>query len=195
MLRICALRSSGAALLAPRARAAAWAPLAARARCLSDAVAPAAPGGKGEVSTETVPIADKSTISTFTGAPTGMMESRVVKIYQQAQSVQNATQNMVAWRMQWEDEQTQRWTNPLMGWTSTNDPLSNTNMTLEFGTPEDAARFCEQNGWKYEIVQPKPNAEIMASPKKYADNFKWKGPKGRAFPSLYQPPPPPPPKS
>lgn len=173
-------------------------PLVACRRLLSsDVVATSTPAGaKGDLSTETAaPIADKSTISSFTGAPTGMMETRVVKIFQQAQGVQNATQNMLSWRMQWEDEQTQRWTNPLMGWTSTNDPLSNANMTLDFATAEDAARFCEQNGWKYEIVQPKPNAELNASPKKYADNFTWQGPKGRAFPDLYKPPPPPPPKS
>ena len=29
-------------------------------------------------------------------------------------------------------------------------------------------------------------------PKKYAENFYWKGPKGREFPKLYEPPPPPP---
>jgi len=133
-------------------------------------------------------------MSAFTGAPVEMMETRVVKIYQQAQGVQNATQNMIPWRMQWEDDQTNRWTNPLMGWTSTNDPLSNTHMTVEFSSSEDAARFCERNGWKYEIIQPKPNNELNASPKKYADNFKWKGPKGRNFPDLYKPPPPPPPK-
>jgi len=124
-----------------------------------------------------------------------MMETRVVKIYQQAQGVQNGTQNMIPWRLQWEDEQTQRWSNPLMGWTGTNDPLSNTHMTLDFGTAEDAMRFCEQNGWKYEVIQSKPNKELNASPKKYSDNFKWRGPKGRTFPALYVPPPPPPPKS
>jgi len=145
------------------------------------------------VATETTPVVDKETLQAFTGAPAAMMETRVVQIYQQAQTVQNATQNMIPWRMQWEDGQTKRWSNPLMGWTSTNDPLSNTHMTLEFHTPEEAARFCERNGWKYEIIQPKPNKELNASPKKYSDNFKWKGPKGRNFPDLYKPPPPPPP--
>ena len=85
-------------------------------------------------------------MTAFTGAPAGMLRNRVVKIYQQAQTVQNATQNMVPWRLQWEDKQTKRWPNPLMGWTSTSDPLSNTHMTLEFQTPDDAARFCKQNG-------------------------------------------------
>lgn len=110
----------------------------------SDAIAPR--NAKSDVSTETVAVEDKTTLSAFTGAPAAMMETRVVKIYQQAQSVQNATQNMIPWRLQWDDDQTNRWTNPLMGWTSTNDPLSNTHMTLEFYTAEDAARFCERNG-------------------------------------------------
>lgn len=119
--------------------------LAAR-RCLSsDAVATRGPK-EDAVSTEEAPAVDKETMSAFTGAPAEMMETRVVKIYQQAQTVQNATQNMIPWRLQWEDDQTKRWANPLMGWTSTSDPLSNTHMTVEFATVEDAARFCDQNG-------------------------------------------------
>eukprot|EP00966_Prymnesium_polylepis_P091270 2112333-Prymnesium_polylepis.1 len=48
--------------------------------------------------------------------------------------------------MQWEDDSTKRWTNPLMGWSSTSDPLSNTHMTMEFHTAEDAVRFAEESG-------------------------------------------------
>ena len=118
----------------------------ARRLATGDAVAPATPGSGKSVSTEKAPQVDKASLSAFTGAPSSQLETRVVKIYQQAQSVQNATQNMIPWRVQWEDQQTHRWTNPLMGWTSTNDPLSNTHMTLEFLTSEDAVRFCEQNG-------------------------------------------------
>ena len=139
---------------------------------------------------------DKSSMSAFTGAPEGMLGERVVKIYQQSQQVCSGTQNTLGWRMQWEDGQTRRWTNPLMGWSSTSDPLSNTHMTLEFASSEDAARFCERNGWKYEVIQPKPSEAMFDSPKKYADNFYWQGPKGtayRSFPDLYEPPPPPPP--
>ena len=33
-----------------------------------------------------------------------------------------------------------------MGWTSTSDPLSNTHMTLEFESRDDAVRFAERNG-------------------------------------------------
>ena len=130
----------------------------------------------------------------FTGAPTGMLESRTVRIFQQSPSVETGTQNTLPWRMQWEDDQTRRWTNPLMGWSSTSDPLSNTHMTLEFESSEDAVRFCERNGWASEVVQPKPNNSMHAKPRLYAANFSWKGPKGRDFPDLYVPPPPPPPK-
>ncbi|KAL1498913.1 hypothetical protein AB1Y20_013435 [Prymnesium parvum] len=135
-------------------------------------------------------IADNTKASTFTGTPASLLGKRIVKIFQPPHGVQNGNQNTTVWRMQWEDEYTKRWTNPLMGWTSTSDPLSNTHMTLEFHTAEDAVRFAEENGWIVEVQQPKPNTELHARPKKYADNFKWKGPKGRAFPDLYIPPPP-----
>ncbi len=91
-------------------------------------------------------IDDKSTFETFTGAPEGMLNERVVRIFKQSQQVVSGTQNTLAWRLQWEDNATKRWANPLMGWSSTRDPLSNTHMTMEFETPEDAIRFCEQNG-------------------------------------------------
>ena len=45
-------------------------------------------------------------------------------------------------------------------------------------------------GWKTEVIQPKPNRALHAKPLKYADNFKWQGPKGRDFPELYVPPAP-----
>ena len=67
--------------------------------------------------------------------------------------------------------------------------------TLSACGPPITDRILSDAGWKYEVVQSKPNKELHASPKKYADNFKWRGPKGRAFPALYVPPPPPPPKS
>ena len=188
--------SSVARVAAPLLRRAAVPALASRRglSSTSDAIAtPAAKKGDGAISTEVKDFVDAETMEAFTGAPADMLASRVVKIYQQAQTVQNATQNMLSWRVQWEDGQTERWTNPLMGWTSTSDPLSNAHMTLEFSTADDAVRYCLQNGWKDEIAPTAPNKEILAEPKSYSANFKWKGPKGRKFPDLYKPPPPPPP--
>lgn len=48
----------------------------------------------------------------------------------------------------------ERWSNPLMGWTSTADPVSN--MQLNFSTPEQAIKFCQKRGWKYEVGQRIP---------------------------------------
>ncbi|CAN0527600.1 unnamed protein product [Ectocarpus sp. 8 AP-2014] len=38
-----------------------------------------------------------------------------------------------------------------MGWTSTGDPMSN--MQLSFSTPEQAIKFCQKRGWKYEVTK------------------------------------------
>lgn len=117
-------------------------------RWLSDnAIATSVTSDKSKLSTQVnEPTLDPDTVQAFTGTPAEMLETRVVKIYQPSQGVQNANQNTLVWKMQWEDAQTERWSNPLMGWTSTNDPLSNTHMTLEFDSAESAARFCMHNG-------------------------------------------------
>ena len=45
-----------------------------------------------------------------------------------------------------------RWENPLIGWTSTADPLDNVGRaTLNFHTQADAEAFCQKHGWKYEV--------------------------------------------
>jgi hypothetical protein len=93
-------------------------------------------------------LADNTKAGTFTGTPSSQLTSRSVKIFQPSQGVQNGTQNTLIWKMQWDDGQTKRWTNPLMGWSSTSDPMSNTHMTMEFLTAEDAVRFAEENGEK-----------------------------------------------
>ena len=41
----------------------------------------------------------------------------------------------------------ERWENNLMGWSSTADPLSNTN--IDFADKEEAVAFADKNGWAY----------------------------------------------
>ena len=49
----------------------------------------------------------------------------------------------------------QKWENPLMGWTSTGDPMAHQlNSVLNFGSKEAAVAFCEKHGWDYEIALP-----------------------------------------
>ncbi|PNH10704.1 NADH dehydrogenase [ubiquinone] iron-sulfur protein 4, mitochondrial [Tetrabaena socialis] len=66
-----------------------------------------------------------------------------------------------------------KWENPLMGWTSTADPLENVGRTsLAFYTKEEAQRFCDKHGWTWEVEDPNPRRQ--ARQKRYAqygDNY------------------------
>eukprot|EP00312_Isochrysidales_sp_CCMP1244_P004108 CAMPEP_0196689676 /NCGR_PEP_ID=MMETSP1090-20130531/18778_1 /TAXON_ID=37098 /ORGANISM="Isochrysis sp, Strain CCMP1244" /LENGTH=199 /DNA_ID=CAMNT_0042028707 /DNA_START=20 /DNA_END=619 /DNA_ORIENTATION=+ len=179
--------------------------VAASSRLLcTDALTTPAESGKAVGSVERKPQLDSRAVSAFTGTPKELLDKRVVTIYQPAPGVQNASKG--CWKISWDDENTQRWSNPLMGWTSTRDPFSNTPMTLEFHSAEDAIRFVQNNGWKYEVQEPVSQnlALVSKGPRSYANNFTWKGPKTRqsqcgagnmqSFPELYEPPPPPPKK-
>ncbi|XWS29696.1 hypothetical protein CRYUN_Cryun24cG0052300 [Craigia yunnanensis] len=47
---------------------------------------------------------------------------------------------------------TQKWENPLMGWTSTGDPYANDgDSALSFDAEEDAKSFAERHGWEYVV--------------------------------------------
>ena len=58
-------------------------------------------------------------------------------------------------------------TNPLMGWESSTDTLSE--VKLEFSTKELAINFAKNNKIDFEIVEPKIRHIVKKS---YADNFK-----------------------
>ncbi|KAK6152786.1 hypothetical protein DH2020_012425 [Rehmannia glutinosa] len=69
---------------------------------------------------------------------------------------------------------TQKWENPLMGWTSTGDPYANVgDAGLSFDSKEAAIAFAERHGWDYTV---KKHHTPLLKVKSYADNFKWKGP-------------------
>ncbi|KAF1587697.1 UNVERIFIED_CONTAM: NADH dehydrogenase [ubiquinone] iron-sulfur protein 4, mitochondrial, partial [Eudyptes robustus] len=81
------------------------------------------------------------------------------------QSGWNGTQ---IWKIELDNQE--RWENPLMGWSSTADPLSNISMNLDFASQEDAISFCEKNQWPYEVETPQ---ERQIKPKNYGSNFHW----------------------
>ena len=56
--------------------------------------------------------------------------------------------------------------NPLMGWESSSDTLSELN--LEFSTKELAAEYAKKNKINFEIVEPQKRRTVKKS---YADNF------------------------
>ncbi|KAI6190537.1 NADH dehydrogenase [ubiquinone] iron-sulfur protein 4, mitochondrial [Aphelenchoides bicaudatus] len=69
-------------------------------------------------------------------------------------------------------DQQERWENPLIGYSSSGDPLSNISMQLNFPTEQDAIAFCEKNSWSYTVEKPQ---ERQIKPKNYNSNFVWKG--------------------
>ena len=57
-------------------------------------------------------------------------------------------------------------TNPLMGWESSSDTL--TELRLEFSTRENAINYAKKKKIDYEIIEPKKRKNVKKS---YADNF------------------------
>ena len=56
---------------------------------------------------------------------------------------------------------------PLMGWSGSGDMKRQ--ITLRFGTKEEAIAYCERNGIAYRVDEPKPVTRKVFS---YADNFR-----------------------
>ena len=59
-----------------------------------------------------------------------------------------------------------RWENPLMGWSSTADPLNHVFRYIKFDTKEDAISFAEKHGFQYDIEERRMKAKMTA--KSYA---------------------------
>ncbi len=57
-------------------------------------------------------------------------------------------------------------TNPLMGWESSNDTL--TELKLEFSSKEQAINYTKKKKIEYEIIEPRKRKTVKKS---YADNF------------------------
>ncbi|XWS41761.1 hypothetical protein CRYUN_Cryun17cG0111100 [Craigia yunnanensis] len=122
----------------------------------SDALMEVKPGEVGRVS----------------GIPEEHLSRRVV-IYSPARTAtQQGSGKLGKWKINFMS--TQKWENPLMGWTSTGDPYANVgDSALSFDSEEDAKSFAERHGWEY-VVKKRQTPVLKV--KAYADNFKWKGP-------------------
>ena len=68
------------------------------------------------------------------------------------------------WVLSFETKNTK--TNPLMGWESGEDTLSE--VILEFSSKEKAINYAKKNSILYQVIEPKKSNFIIKS---YADNF------------------------
>ena len=78
--------------------------------------------------------------------------------------MQSGLGKTVKWLLQFETKDPT--TNPLMGWESSNDTLSE--LDLEFSSKELALEYAKKNKIELEIIEPKKRKIVKKS---YADNF------------------------
>ncbi|EEF37108.1 NADH dehydrogenase [ubiquinone] iron-sulfur protein 4, mitochondrial [Ricinus communis] len=110
-------------------------------------------------------------IGMVSGIPQEHLRRRVV-IYSPARTAtQQGSGKVGRWKINFMS--TQKWENPLMGWTSTGDPYANVgDSALSFDSEEAAKEFAERHGWEYVV---KKRHTPLLKVKSYADNFKFKG--------------------
>ncbi|XP_077989118.1 NADH dehydrogenase [ubiquinone] iron-sulfur protein 4, mitochondrial-like [Glandiceps talaboti] len=106
-------------------------------------------------------------VAVVSGVPEEHIKTRTARIFVPAQNaMQSGSHNTHQWAIEFETRE--RWENQLMGWSSSADPLSN--VMVKFNSKEDAIRFAEKNGWRYEVEEKRE--PIMRS-KSYGANFSW----------------------
>lgn len=109
-----------------------------------------------------------SEIAALSGMP-AEHAARTVTIAQRIiKTSQNSTKYSHQWQITWKPQE--GWKNPLMGWTSSADPMSSVKLT--FDSDQHAIDFANKNGWKYDLVEEahKETADLATS-WKYKDNF------------------------
>ncbi len=89
------------------------------------------------------------------------------KIFQPTKSaMQSGKKNTKKWLMLPIEESSIRSINPLTGWVSAKNTSSQ--FRFEFLTKEDAVKFAEKSGFKYEVEETR---DAKITPKSYAANF------------------------
>ncbi|KAM4075249.1 hypothetical protein ACB094_10G154900 [Castanea mollissima] len=113
----------------------------------SDALVEVKPGDVGKVS----------------GVPEDHLRRRVIIYSPGRTATQQGSRKIGRWRINFMS--TQKWENPLMGWTSTGDPYAYVGeAALDFDSEEAAKAFAEKYGWEY--VVKKRHTPILKFPPK-----------------------------
>jgi hypothetical protein len=92
----------------------------------------------------------------------------IARIYKPAKNaMQSGRAKTAEWVLEYEPA-TPREVEPLMGWTSSNDMLSQ--VRIFFDTKEEAIAYAEKNSIPFRVFEPHPRGVVKKS---YADNFKY----------------------
>lgn len=109
----------------------------------------------------------KETISIVSGYTSETLERTVTVHYPGKHTMQDGTAQSNKWLLEFQP--LSRWSNPLMGWSSSRDPVSN--LYLEFNDEEEALAYCERHGFAYEYGPDTMKYAERKQPKTYDDNF------------------------
>ena len=90
---------------------------------------------------------------------------RRAKIYKPTKTaMQSGKRNSKRWVLKFETLNTE--INPLMGWESSKDTMSE--VKLEFFTKDDAINYAKKNNIQFNLIEPQVEKIVK---KKYSDNF------------------------
>lgn len=128
-------------------------------------------------------------IAALSGVPADQAKRTVVITQRMNKTLQSGQKFVDQWQIYWKN--TERWTNPLMGWTSSADVMSNVKVNiiwdgsflsfyhtifniflqLNFDSKEAAIAFAAKNGWTYELRLPTAKTTVPAGTYLYKHNF------------------------
>ena len=110
-------------------------------------------------------------VQALSGVPQEQLDRTVVIGPRKYKTLQSGNRFFNQWTIHWKAEHA-RWSNPLMGWTSTSDPMSG--MKLHFDSREAAEAYANKQGWKFEVLAENGapcDATTRYPMRTYADNF------------------------
>ncbi|KAF9621165.1 hypothetical protein IFM89_016659 [Coptis chinensis] len=130
------------------------------------------PSSKSFSADALVPEYSRGEIGCVSGIPDEHLRRKVVIFSPARTASQQGSGKLGKWKINFMS--TQKWENPLMGWTSTGDPYAHVgDSALGFDSEESAKAFADNHGWDYVV---KKRHTPLLKVRAYADNFKWKGP-------------------
>ena len=93
------------------------------------------------------------------------MKNKIAKIHKPSKTaMQSGRGNAKNWLLEFDT--LEKSTNPLMGWESSNDTMSE--VKLDFLSKDEAISYAKKNNINYYIVEPKKRKLVKKS---YTDNF------------------------
>ncbi|KAF9595117.1 hypothetical protein IFM89_037217, partial [Coptis chinensis] len=108
------------------------------------------PSSKSFSADALVPEYSRGDIGCVSGIPDEHLRRKVVIFSLARTASQQGSGKLGKWKINFLS--TQKWQNPLMGWTSTGDPYANVgDSALDFDSEESAKAFANNHGWDYVV--------------------------------------------